>query len=423
MPITARGSLGRSAFRVALAGAVAAAVLLTVRDGPAAATPVRAAAPAMTWRVLPATAAWSVPVKILNNGTVVGNENEATEPTAPAPLSGGSAWEWSRGRFRLLGARNAQASTAFDVSSNGIVAGSVLVPAPGGQIQDVAVRWVAGHPVTVLPGDTANSWATAVNTRGDVLVDYQNGPVLVSTDLVTATARYTLLPQLLSSTMQTGISVNSHDEAIVRALGTYATGSDWDWRDGTATEIPDFMSGPGSNVCISGITDTGYVAWSTYDSTVQRDQAWVRHDGSDTRLPDRGLWAVVACNPQAVNDRGDAVGLIGTPDGILQAVLWHDGTVVPLVTDPLEDSQAIAVNDHDEVVAEASPAQGGAEQWFLWVAGHRLTLPVPTGFQSVTPIAINDLGQVVGYATRENANGLPESSRAVVWTRSHAARG
>jgi uncharacterized membrane protein len=422
MPITARGSLGQCVFRVALAGAVVAAVSLTVSEGPVAATPVRAAVPAMTWRVLPATAAWSVPLKILNNGTVVGNENADNEPTAPAPLSGGSAWEWSRGRFRLLGARNAQASTAFDVSSNGIVAGSVLVPAPGGHSQNVAVRWVAGHAVAVLPGDTADSWATAVNTRGDVLVDYQDGPVLVSTELITATARYTLLPQLLSSTMQTGISVNSRDEAIVRALGTYATGSDWDWRRGTATEIPDYMSGPGSNACISSITDTGYVAWSSYDSTLQRSRAWVRHDGSDTPLPDSGLWAEVACNPQAVNAEGDAVGMIGTPGGTRQAVLWRHGTLIPLVTDPLEDSQAIAVNDHDEVVAEESPAQGGAGQWFLWVAGHRLALPVPTGFSSVTPTAMNKLGQVVGYATRDDANGSPEGSRAVVWTRSPAVR-
>jgi hypothetical protein len=395
---------------------VAAAVLLTAGDGLAAAAPVQSAAPVMRWRVLPATATWSVPLKILNNGTVVGNENEDTEPAAPAPLQGGSAWEWSPGRFRLLRARNAQASTAFDVSSNGIVAGSVLEPAPGGQSQNVAVRWVAGHAVPVLPGDTADTWATAVNTRGDVLVDYQNGPVLVGTDLVTATARYTLLPQLLSSTMQTGISVNSHDEAIVRALGSYATGSDWDWRDGTATQIPDYMSGPGGNACISGITDTGYVAWSSYDPALQRYQAWVRHDGSDTRLPDGGLWAGLACNPQAVNDGGDAVGMIGTPTGTWQAVLWHDGTLVPLVTDPLEDSQAIAVNDHDEVVAEASPAQGGAGHWFLWVAGRRLALPVPTGFDSATPTAINDLGEVVGYATHDSANGSPESSRAVVWT-------
>jgi uncharacterized membrane protein len=110
--------------------------------------------------------------------------------------------------------------------------------------------------------------------------------------------------------------------------------------------------------------------------------------------------------------------MIGLPGQSFHAVLWRKNTVVTLGTDPPGvSSEAIAVNNNDTVVAESHPTGTLAPPIpFLWIAGHRLTLPVPTGFDSVTATGINDRGQVTGYATRDDARGNPESSRTVVWT-------
>jgi probable HAF family extracellular repeat protein len=110
---------------------------------------------------------------------------------------------------------------------------------------------------------------------------------------------------------------------------------------------------------------------------------------------------------RALNDRGQVVGALRTPDGALYPFRWQGGVLTELpVLEPAPDGWGLArdVNIHGDVVGGSDA--GGVQHAVLWRQGRAIDLGA--GFAT----AINDRGQVVG--TRSTAGG---ELRGFIWER------
>ncbi|MGD0180839.1 MAG: hypothetical protein ABSC15_13570 [Terriglobales bacterium] len=210
------------------------------------------------------------------------------------------------------------------------------------------------------------------------------------------------------------------------------------------------LGGPNSNVAwpnhstkgeIAGIAETSQMnplgeAWSCSafffgaDGYICRGFAW--QDGVMSELPTLGGYDGYAAG---VNNQGRLVGwaentihdptCAGTQVLQFEAVIWGPRLnqmtqLPPLAPDP--DSAATAINDKDQVVGISglcSVAVGGAsaEHALLWENG------VPTDLGNIggqawnTPVALNNHGQIVGFANTSGDENAPLSPTAFIWTK------
>jgi len=210
------------------------------------------------------------------------------------------------------------------------------------------------------------------------------------------------------------------------------------------------LGGPNSNVAwpnhstkgeIAGIAETSQMnplgeAWSCSafffgaDGYICRGFAW--QDGVMSELPTLGGYDGYAAG---VNNQGRLVGwaentihdptCAGTQVLQFEAVIWGPRLnqmtqLPPLAPDP--DSAATAINDKDQVVGISglcSVAVGGAsaEHALLWENG------VPTDLGNIggqawnTPVALNNQGQIVGFANTSGDENAALSPTAFIWTK------
>jgi probable HAF family extracellular repeat protein len=121
---------------------------------------------------------------------------------------------------------------------------------------------------------------------------------------------------------------------------------------------------------------------------------FVWQDGQLTNLPG----ALVD-----LNDAGDAVGLTYPT---WHAALWRNGTTIDLGTLGGARSQAVAVDEHGQVVGWSETADG-EQHAFLWEDGRLVDLGALAGAESSSrAVDINDRGQILGEV----------DGRPVVWT-------
>jgi probable HAF family extracellular repeat protein len=210
------------------------------------------------------------------------------------------------------------------------------------------------------------------------------------------------------------------------------------------------LGGPNSNVSwpnhstkgeIVGIAETSQMnplgeAWSCSafffgpDGYICRGFSW--QDGVMSELPTLGGYDGYAAG---VNNQGRVVGwaentvhdptCAGTQVLQFEAVIWGPRLnqmtqLPPLAPDP--DSAATAINDKDQVVGISglcSVAVGGAsaEHALLWESG------VPTDLGNIggqawnTPVALNNQGQIVGFANTSGDENAALSPTAFIWTK------
>ena len=112
-----------------------------------------------------------------------------------------------------------------------------------------------------------------------------------------------------------------------------------------------------------------------------------------------------------INNLGDIVGISNwLPDQSpydKRAYLWHDGMMIDLGTFGGEESTANAVNDLGQVTGYAFNSEEHLQP-FIWENGEMLALPGLDGIWGM-PYDINNASQVVGTATSGH------SSVAVLW--------
>ena len=120
-------------------------------------------------------------------------------------------------------------------------------------------------------------------------------------------------------------------------------------------------------------------------------------------------------NPQgtAINNHGDIAG-IGTDNTgdssngqIVGFLLRRDGRVTVLSVPGSTMTQALGINDNDEVVGVygAGSGNGAMTHGFTWTPdrGYR-TVDDPNGVGATTINGVNDRGQLVGFYTDSNSN-------------------
>jgi probable HAF family extracellular repeat protein len=214
------------------------------------------------------------------------------------------------------------------------------------------------------------------------------------------------------------------------------------------------LGGPNSNVSwpnhsthgeIVGIAETADInplreAWSCSafffgpDGYVCRGFAW--QDGVMSELPTLGGYNGYAAG---VNNKGQVVGwaenTVHDPtcnnappaNQVLQfkAVIWGPKLnqltqLPPLAPDP--DSAATAINDKSQVVGISglcSNAVGGAsaEHALLWENGMPTDLGNIGGKAWNTPVAINNQGEIAGFANTSGDENAALSPTAFIWTK------
>jgi probable HAF family extracellular repeat protein len=193
------------------------------------------------------------------------------------------------------------------------------------------------------------------------------------------------------------------------------------WDKGVIRALGDL--GGGSSMA-AGINNRGDVVGSaTLPGTFLHATAW----DPAGRIQDLGVLAGGDYSEAiAINNRGWIVGWsnretspdpeVTTPD---HAVLWRDGTLVPLVPDAFS-SRAFDINDAGVVVGVmliGSPLRG---RGFMWDRGRLTELGPPEGWDPTSATmhstGINARRRVVGDGFSEFDSGIFEF-RAVLWDR------
>jgi probable HAF family extracellular repeat protein len=160
------------------------------------------------------------------------------------------------------------------------------------------------------------------------------------------------------------------------------------YQDGTMTDLAALAGlPPGNNSAANGINDAGQVVGFAFFGNGQ-EHAFV-WDGTNG-VQDLGTFGGSISFAYGVNSSGQVVGTASFPgDERGDAFLWDSkGGMQDLHI----SGSANAINDAGQIV-------GGAFRAFLYSAGSVTDLGTLPGFSGSTALAINNLGQIAGYAS------------------------
>ena len=130
-----------------------------------------------------------------------------------------------------------------------------------------------------------------------------------------------------------------------------------------------------------------------------------------------GRWAVRTVQANAINNRGEVVGISENRNGATRAFLWRPGRGMQgLGTLGGTDSSAVDINDATQVVGFSQTADGN-DHAFLWTAARGMEDLGTLGGPTSEAIGISETGVVVGISS--TAAGTEE---AFLWTRGGGMR-
>ncbi len=327
---------------------------------------------------------------IADNGTVTGSAfNSDGYPNAVG---------WDRhGRATNLGTLPGHTqSHVTAMNSRGDPVGYSNAPA---MIADNAVRWDRRGRISPLAPEYDRSEAVDINDNGMIAGQVAEEHAV----RWSRTGAVAYLPALPDAPVgrAVGISARGTVAGVVRSV--FAGGPQYAvrWHRGGGVEVLDAY--PGSQLWwLAGIDDDDRVVGT---ATTDHGDRVVRWDGAghvaELALPPGGTSSTVTY----VGDRGVVLGLVQTPAGRL-AVRWdRAGRPTVLAVPGSVSVHPAAVDDSGVVVGQATRSDGttSAVRWDR--RGTVTALPDGT-----SAVAINDRGDILGYATTPGTGGHP-----VVW--------
>jgi hypothetical protein len=284
-----------------------------------------------------------------------------------------------------------------------------------------AYRWgVAGLRSTDLTPGVPSS-ASAVGPGGQVMVD-TGDPVFGGTTSI-ARRDGSLRPVTsLPGRSAGGRSVAGNDLAlagVIDGVGQGTTVTPWLWQAGASVALPvvsSFFFGP---ACASELTRDGAVAYSGLRRSPIGFVVGIHRGGvpgTETLLPvPEGRTGSLGC-PEA----RDVLATDGTVAGVLQpsgtepgeAVIWHDDQLVRIGVRAGEASTAaVAVATGGRAVIIAAAPGTGVLTPYLWKAGVRTPLTVPSGWRLDDVVELTEGGDVVANVVAPDG----VTTRPVVW--------
>ena len=294
-------------------------------------------------------------------------------------------------------------SYAYGINASGQVVGEANTT---GDTASRAVIWNSGTPtaLSLLAGGTENS-ANAINASGEIVGFSNNG----SADR----AVYWSNSGAAATDLGTLGGANAFATSI-NAAGKIGGGSNFDgssdvhaavWNSSIASPT-DFGTLGGNRGEVLAINTSGRaVGYGRNLSQSSFPLTWASGSSTPTQLSDLGGSNSHSAN--AINDAGDIVGQSKTGSGNLKAVLWDfDGVSSYTLTDlgTLGGNQSLAygINASGLIVGESWFDETEKSHAFLYSGGTMYDLNSLVsgagGWTLVSATAINDSGQIVGYA-------------------------
>jgi probable HAF family extracellular repeat protein len=294
----------------------------------------------------------------------------------------------------------------------------------------------------VLPGGTT-SFANDLNDRGDV-VGYSDVGETISHAVLWSDGEMTDLGTLGGGPRDSSVASAVNERGQIAGFATVDVDSgDFSlhavlWRDG---EIVDLGTLGGAESMATDINDRGEVVGLSATATGETHAfLWRRGRMLDLGTPEgeifsmakainnrgqvvgagspvpfvwqRGVWSNLPAAPgteasaEDNNDRGHVAGIVIGGVAVNRAVVWQGGLPVDLGFPEDEGSQALAINNRDQI-AGVSFLTGA----FVWDRGRITRLPSLVGLASA--VAINERGQVAGYSPTQE--GIDPHYHAVIW--------
>jgi len=179
------------------------------------------------------------------------------------------------------------------------------------------------------------------------------------------------------------------------------------WDHGTVTEIAPLST---CSTCFLdrgtfrvGVNAAGRVVGTSFQQAFESDNGTLTNLGASVQNASYASW---------INEAGDVLGAMGlcniaVPDCEGRAVLWHQGSPIPLTLGGITSTPA-ALNAAGQAVGEGS-LPGSDVHAFLWQDGTMTDLGTLGGHSS-SAMGINTQGQVVGFAATAD-----DALHAVLW--------
>ncbi len=320
-----------------------------------------------------------------------------------------------------LGTLGGQTSHAVAINERGQVVGWSNLKAKDTSGYEIShtVLWQNGKM-----RDLGNLDPIAINERGQVfgtgdrggqehVFVWQNGKL---TDLG-------VLGILPGGTMSYGVAINARRQ-IAANSGTDAIPSShafvWQNRKRTALgALPGYKYSRA--VGINGRGEIIGYCYTEVDRNGQPDE-WVGFVWANGKMTRLGTLGGAESEPIAINDRGQIVGDSATKQNGYHAFLWQNRKLTDLGTLGGRSSHAVAINERGQVIGwsflKATDASGdGIRRAFLWQNGKMTDLGDLPGGTQTWPVALNGLGQVVGTSDFEPQDTEPGGliSHAFLW--------
>ena len=279
-----------------------------------------------------------------------------------------------------LGTVGADAAFASAINDFGQVVGSAVY---ANSIN--AFLWANGA-TTVFSGAGSSASAKGINNLGQIVGS--SG----STAVVWLNGTEVLLGGLPSGGFSEATAINELGQIVGEGLDAASKGRAIQWVNGVATDLGT-LGGDASGA--RDINEVGQIVGTAVDGAGRsRPALWV--NGTPTDL---GTLGGATGNAAAINDLGQIVGRseTGTP-GVFHATLWQNGTATDLGTSSLPSS-ASDINQLGQIVGSRTD-QFGVSHAVLWMDGSVYDLgDLPGTTNGSDAVSINDLGEVVGYAS------------------------